>query len=109
MSQDKEEKNKSEVARIKRQIQAEYEAAYQALHGPAIVGQHSTITAHMENMCKYGDGLANIVGDEKAHGILIEIMDESEQAQRLLAEFNAIPSYFERFALSRYRKEARDE
>lgn len=91
------DENMSEIARIKRQIQAEYNAAYQALHGFGIVAQHRVVTKHLENMSKHGDALADIVGNEEAMQFLVDVMQDQEEIERLFAEYLGIPSYFERF------------
>lgn len=77
-----ENNNKSEVARIKQQIEAEYSAACQALHGPAIVAQHQIITAHMENMGRHGETLADLVGNEEAAKFLVQTMQASADAEQ---------------------------
>lgn len=78
MSQD-EKGNKSEVARIRAQIAAEYSAAWQAQHGPAIVAQHQIITAHMENMSRLHEQLKEIVGPEEAAKALKDAMEDTDE------------------------------
>lgn len=66
----------SEVARIKRQIEDEYNAASQALHGSAVVAQHKIITARMERMGALHEQLKGLVGDEEANEFLVQTMQE---------------------------------
>ncbi|HLH62264.1 MAG TPA: hypothetical protein VKV20_11325 [Ktedonobacteraceae bacterium] len=55
----------SEVARLLRQISAEYEAAQRGLSGLAYgTSQHDFITARMENMGQLHNQLRSIVGDD---------------------------------------------
>ena len=102
------ENSKSEVARLRQQIKDEYASVQQALHGPAIVGQHKFITTHMENMGKHHEQHKDLVGDEKAVQFLIEVMEDEEQLRRLFAEFLAIPSHFERFARERQVRDGKE-
>jgi hypothetical protein len=95
------------IAELRRKIQEEYEAAQRGLHGFAEVGKHERITAHMDRMGELHEELSKI--DEGADQFLVEVMEggeDAEEVQRLLAEFNAIPSYFERY---RKAKEGKDD
>jgi hypothetical protein len=67
---------RSEVARLREQIRLEYEAAYLALHGPAIVATHEIINRHMENMQKAHTTLQTIVGIDEAIKIVAETIEE---------------------------------
>ena len=72
--------NKSEVARLLAQISAEYEAAYNGLHGLAQgTTRHSFITARMENMGKLQVELEKLVGDE-AMGMIAARLDQLDEA-----------------------------
>jgi hypothetical protein len=73
MSQD--ENNKSEVARIRAQIAAESQAAWQAMHGPAIMARHELITARMERMGMLYEELSRI--DEGATQFLVDTLQAS--------------------------------
>jgi hypothetical protein len=73
MSQD--ESNKSEVARIRAQIAAESQAAWQAMHGPAIVAQHQIITARLERIGMLHEQLQEI--DEGATQFLVDTLQAS--------------------------------
>jgi uncharacterized protein YkvS len=56
--------NKSEVARLLNQIEAEYCAGKQGLTGLAECARHSIITTRMENMRDLHVNLYAIVGEE---------------------------------------------
>jgi hypothetical protein len=71
----------SNVARLKRQIDAEAEAAQLALYGPAQgISKHQFITARMERMGMLHEQLRNIIGDE-ADYYLIDAMERRDPAQ----------------------------
>lgn len=72
------EENKSEVARIKRQIEAEQEAAKRAMTDPAIVAKHEYITARMERMGMLYERLQEI--DEDAMQFLVDTLQSSADA-----------------------------
>jgi hypothetical protein len=66
----------SEVARLRRQIQAEYEAGTQALSGLACgTARHQFITARMERTWQLTQELVGLVGIEQAAAVLVETMD----------------------------------
>ena len=69
----------SEVARLRRQIELEYEAAQRALTGPAITARHDFITQHMENMSRYVRQLVELVGPLQAGLILWSGQEPSAQ------------------------------
>lgn len=59
------EQNQSEVARLLKQISAEYEAALRGLNGLALgAAKHEFITARMENVGRLHEELHEIVGEE---------------------------------------------
>ena len=71
---------KSEVARLMQQIDAEYEAGRQALHGPALgTAQHAFITKRMENMATQFATLRATVGDEAAMQAMIAWQDQAAE------------------------------
>jgi hypothetical protein len=77
-----EEKNKSEVARIKKQIEDEQVAASQGLHGLAQgVSRHEFITKRMERQGQLHDELKKLVGEEEAARILSEAMEGKSDDQ----------------------------
>lgn len=65
----------SEVARIRRLIQLEYEAAWLALDGYAEVAQHQFITRRMECMGELVEELCQHAERSEAMSILAEVMD----------------------------------
>jgi len=65
--------NKSEVARLMRQIS---EAAYQALYGLAQgTAQHAFITARMEHMGECHEQLVELVGEHEAALLVCRALD----------------------------------
>jgi hypothetical protein len=67
---------KSEVARLRYQIDLEYRAAELALHGFATgVARHEFINAKMDRVGVYRQELAQFVGDLEATKICAEIID----------------------------------
>lgn len=89
------DKNKSEVARLRQQIQEEYQSAQRALFGFAQSGKHEFITTHMENMGNLHAELQQI--DEGADQFLIDTMEGDPELAKVWADFQSVPSYFERF------------
>lgn len=68
---------RSEIAQIKQKIADEYLAAKQGLSGLASgTSQHKMITARTENIGKYHEQLAKLVGAQEA----IQIITETLQA-----------------------------
>jgi len=73
-----ERENKSEVARIMRQIELEYEAAQRGLYGfAAVAGKHEFITARMENIGAYHEKLKTLVGEEQAVVALAQALEQA--------------------------------
>jgi hypothetical protein len=57
----------SEVARIKRQIELEYEAAQRGMYGFAAgTTKHEFITTRVENMGRFHEQLITLVGEQEA-------------------------------------------
>lgn len=82
------EENKSEVARLMRQIELEYEAARRGLTGYAITAKHEFITARMERIGEHHSALQELIGAQKAIHFLVKVFEgkgtgteETEQAQ----------------------------
>jgi hypothetical protein len=72
------EENKSEVARLMRQIELEYEAAQRSLYGFAAgAGKHEFITARMENMGYYHEQLITLVGEQEATRALVQALEQA--------------------------------
>ena len=69
---------KSAMARLMRQIDMEYEAAEQAMHGfSAGTARHDFINARMENVGMCYQELRQMVGDQQAGALLLQ----AEQAR----------------------------
>lgn len=63
----------SEVARLRQQIQAEYEAAERGLSGLASgTTRHAFITARTERLARLHEQLTDMVGQEQATHILAQ-------------------------------------
>ncbi|MEO8970228.1 MAG: hypothetical protein ABI406_01365 [Ktedonobacteraceae bacterium] len=70
--------SQSEVARILRQIQMEYEAAERALKGPAFgTARHDFINRKMENMGQCQLELNELVGPKTAGKLIAETLNQS--------------------------------
>jgi hypothetical protein len=71
----------SEVARIKRQIELEYEAAQRGMYGFAAgTTRHEFITARMENMGRFHEQLITLVGKQEATRALAEALEQAGNA-----------------------------
>lgn len=73
----KEDTCKSEVARLMRRIDCEYEAAERAMNGFTVTGSHDFINARMENVGICFQELRKMVGDQQAGVLLLQ----AEQAR----------------------------
>lgn len=74
--------SESEVARLMRQIEAEYVAAERGLHGLALgTAQHEFITQRMENMEGCRKQLAVLVGDQHATELTAQAIDQAGTAR----------------------------
>lgn len=74
-----ERENKSEVARIMRQIELEYEAAHRSMYGFAMgVAKHEFITARMENIGHCHEKLKTLVGEEQAVVALAQALEQAD-------------------------------
>ncbi|HLJ36498.1 MAG TPA: hypothetical protein VKU38_22765 [Ktedonobacteraceae bacterium] len=67
-----ESESKSEVARLRRQIEEEYAAAQRGLCGFAVTAQHAFITARMENVWLFREQLVPLVGEDEATRLMCE-------------------------------------
>ncbi|MDQ2907327.1 MAG: hypothetical protein M3Y81_27785 [Chloroflexota bacterium] len=67
------DENKSEIARLRNQIEAEHVAAQRGLQGFAVVSRHEFITTYMNNMGHYHRQLAEIVGEAEATDIVAQV------------------------------------
>jgi GGDEF domain-containing protein len=78
--------NQSEVSRLLRQIEQEYQAAHTVLDAYTVTAQHAFITARLEHMSQIHDHLQQIVGDEAIRLIaecLEALPDEKEPEKGL--------------------------
>lgn len=71
--------NQSEVARLLRQIEMEYDAGRQALNGYASVSHHDFITRKMENMHTIYKQLAEHVGGQEAIRLVANHLNKCEE------------------------------
>ena len=68
----------SEVARLRLRILLEYEAAQRGLSGTAQgAAQHAFIVQRMENMADHHQALRQLVGEQEAIKILVEVLEQS--------------------------------
>jgi hypothetical protein len=75
--------NKSDIARLRQQIAAEYEAAQRGLHSLSLgTTQHAFITKRMENMSACHDALKKLVGEQEAIKILAETLEQAGDKER---------------------------
>ncbi len=65
--------NKSEITRLRNQIEAEYVVAQRGLQGHAIVSRHQFITTQMENMERYHRQFVGIVGEAQATDMVAQV------------------------------------
>jgi uncharacterized protein YoaH (UPF0181 family) len=65
----------SEVAHLLQQIEAEYQAAQQALSGVAVAGRHAYITARQENIGKCFEMLSTLMSSEEAIKIVAQTLE----------------------------------
>ena len=63
----------SEIARLMRQIELEYEAAQRGLEGFAITASHDAINARMEKVWDYKQELTKEVGEQAAVKIVFDL------------------------------------
>ena len=62
----------SEVSRLLSQIELEYEAAQQGLHGIAVTASHQFITARMERIAECYALLVKQVGEQTAANLVVQ-------------------------------------
>ncbi|WP_052888987.1 hypothetical protein [Thermogemmatispora carboxidivorans] len=73
----------SEIARLRRQLEAEYLAGRWALYGLACGwAKHEYIQRRLRNMEEYQSKLARLVGQERAAAIVCEVIDEVRDQER---------------------------
>jgi hypothetical protein len=68
----------SEVVRLRQRIDLEYEAAQRGLSGTAQgAAKHAFITQRMENMAAHHQALKQLVGEQGAIEILVDVLEQS--------------------------------
>ena len=68
----------SEVARLMRQIEREYEAAQRGLYGFAAgAAKHQFITARMENIGRCHEQMKDLVGEKEAVRALAQALEQA--------------------------------
>jgi hypothetical protein len=75
----RENAGKSKVADLRRQIELEYQAAYNALHAPAMIASHAFINARLSSMQEHREKLAGIVGEQQATELVMAVMEQTEE------------------------------
>jgi hypothetical protein len=70
--------NRSTVAQLLAQIEAEYVAAKRALEAPAVVGRHRRVNRHMETLGTYVEQLEAAIGDHDQTMALV--VQQTEEA-----------------------------
>jgi hypothetical protein len=89
----------SRIAQLRAEIAEQYTAAVWGLYGIADTSRHAFITRRMEHIGACHESLKEIVGEEVAARLMIGAMEAShDELQRAIADFNATPSYVQRFA-----------
>jgi hypothetical protein len=69
----------SEVSRLKEQIELKCQAAYNALHAPALTAPHTFINARLFRMREHKEQLARLVGKQQAMEFFMEVMEQTEE------------------------------
>ena len=67
----------SDVARLRKQIELEYEAAARGLHGYAIVSRHSFIAARLQRISEYHQELVELVGEHEATEVVLQAQEKA--------------------------------
>ncbi|MDQ2715728.1 MAG: hypothetical protein M3Z08_12540 [Chloroflexota bacterium] len=67
------DENKSEITRLRNQIEAEYVAAQRGLQGFVVVSRHEFITTCIDNMGRYHRRLVEIVGEAEATDMVAQV------------------------------------
>jgi len=79
MSQQTNEEQGSQVARLMARIEEEYEAAYRALNSTAMIGRHDIINHRFENVAGHIEQLRDQVGGDEAMRLAVEIMNKFQE------------------------------
>lgn len=73
--------HQSEIAHLRRQLDLEAEAAWNALHGLAVgMAKHQFINARMERLGTYHQQLKELVGEEEAIKAVAQAMQQAGDA-----------------------------
>ncbi len=81
----------SEVERLRKHIRLEYEAAQRGLSGTAQgTAQHAFITKRLENMAEHHRALKQLVGEQGAREILMEVLEQSGENETV--EKSSLPT-----------------
>lgn len=78
-----EKENRSEVARFRAQLAAEYEAARRGLTGYAVMARHDFIQARMERMGECHQELVKLLGLQEAIKLVAETLEEQQEPWKL--------------------------
>lgn len=70
------DRNKSEVARLRQQIEREYIAATRGLQEYACSARHDFIETRMSNMGACHQELIDLVGEHEAIKLIVEVIDQ---------------------------------
>jgi len=73
----------SEIARLRKQLEEESQAAWGALNGFASVGKHEIITYRYNNIGALVDQLKKEIGEEAAWKIAMDALDNASTQQTL--------------------------
>ena len=73
------QENRSEVARVLQQIEAEYQAAQRVFHDPGFSSAHAFITARQERIAEYVGTLREQVGDQEAYTLLTTLTVKDQE------------------------------
>ncbi|HEU5383619.1 MAG TPA: hypothetical protein VFV38_50105 [Ktedonobacteraceae bacterium] len=73
----------SEVSRILKQIELEYQAAHAALTSYSVTSSHEFITARMENMGRLHQSLRQIVGEDAMKLVAERLESIGQEEERL--------------------------
>ena len=70
----------SEVARIRRQIEAEYQAMQSGLTGYAVTARHDIIEHKYDAIGAHHEQLIRLIGEQKALEVVIEVLEGTGKA-----------------------------
>lgn len=82
------EGNNSEVARLRRQIELEYQAMQAGLNGYAITARHNIIEHRYDAIGLHHERLIQILGEQKAAEVVIEVLETTEEIKTIVGKEN---------------------